>query len=98
MTWFKTIDHSGQEVDVSSIDDMNAVVDAFEGRLDQIAVVLESNDRDVRVRAVAQYRAVMARRDRIDADARKAEAWATRDNEDQYHRSLAQAIRTRTRP
>ncbi len=98
MTWFNTIDHRGQEVEIGSVDDMNAVIDAFEVRLDQLAVLLDGNDRDMRARAAAEYRAMMARRDRIEADAHKAEAQANLDHEDQYHRALAQAIRTRTRP
>ncbi|MES2337659.1 MAG: hypothetical protein V4537_06150 [Pseudomonadota bacterium] len=97
MVWFKTIDHQGQEIEIASIDDMNAVVDAFELRLDHLALLLEGADRNARVRAAAEYRAMVTRRDRIEADARKAEERATRDSDDDYHRALAKAIRTRTR-
>ncbi len=97
MVWFKTIDHQGQEVEIASIDDMNAVVDAFELRLDHLALLLEGPDRNARVRAATEYRAMVTRRDRIEADARKAEERATRDSDDDYHRALAKAIRTRTR-
>lgn len=98
MTWFKTIDHRGQEVEIGSVDDMNAVIDAFEARLDQLAVLLGATDRDIRVRAAAEYRTMMARRDRIEADAHKADAQANLESEDQYHRALAQAIRARINP
>lgn len=96
MTWFKTIDHQGQEVEIASIDDMNAVVDAFELRLDHLALLLEGTDRDARVRAAAEYRSMAIRGDRIEADAQKAEERASRDSEDDYHRALARAIRTRS--
>ena len=97
MAWFKTIDHRGEEIEISSIDDMNAVVDAYEARLDQIALLLEGADRAARQRAAAEYRAMTSRRDRIEADARKAETHAEHDSEDLYHRDLAKAIRERSR-
>ena len=93
MAWFKTIDHRGEEIQISSIEDMNAVIDAYETRLDQIALLLEGTDRTVRQRAAVEYRAMAGRRDRIEADARKAEGYAAVDSEDRYHRDLAKAIR-----
>ena len=98
MAWFTTVDHGGNEIEISSIDDMNAVVDAYEARLDELALLLEGKDREVRRGAAAEYRAMMAWLDRIEADTRKAEARAELDNADRYHRDLAHAIRTRTRP
>jgi len=98
MVWFKSVNHSGEEVEIGSIDDMNAIVDGFEARLDQIALALEGTDREARRRAAAEYRDMMARRDRIEADVRKANACAQLVSEDRYHRDLAQAIRTRTKP
>ena len=97
MIWFRTIDHRGQEVEIASVDDMNAVVDAYEARLDQIALLLEANDREMRRRAAAEYRTMTALRDRIEADVLKAEAHAELDGEDRSHRELAHAIRGRTR-
>lgn len=98
MAWFKTINHRGEEIDIASIDDMNAVVDGFEERLDQLALILDGGDRDACRRAASEFRAMMTRRDRIVADVRKADAHAEIDSEDRYHRDLAKAIRTRTRP
>lgn len=97
MAWFTTIDHRGEAVEVASIEEMNAVVDAYEARLDQLALLLESADRDARRRAAAEYTAIAARRDRIEADVRKAEAHGQLASEDRYHRDLAHAIRSRTK-
>jgi len=97
MAWFTTVDHLGQEVEISGVEDMNAVVEAYETRLDQLGLLLEGADREVRRRAAAEYRAMVARRDRIEADIRKAKAHAELDGEDRYHRDLAQAIRTRAK-
>ena len=98
MPWFTTIDHSGNEVEISNIDDMNAVVDAYEARLDQLALILEGPDRDARRRAAAEYDAMIARRDRIAADTLKAAARSNLDGEDRYHRDIAKAIRGRSTP
>lgn len=98
MVWFKSIDHRGEEVEISSVEDMNAIVAAFEARLDQLAVILDGTDREACRRAASEYRAMTARRDRIEADVRKVNAHAELDSEDRYHHDLAQAIRMRTRP
>lgn len=97
MAWFTTIDHRGEAVEIASVEDMNAVVDAFEARLDQLALLLEGVDRDARRRAAAEYTAMAARRDRIEADIRKAEAHGQLASEDRYHSDLAHAIRSRTK-
>lgn len=96
MIWFKTVDHRGQEVDIASVDDMNAVIVAYEARLDQLLVLLEGSDRDGRRRAATEYRAMTARHDRIAADVLKVKAHAKLESEDRYHRELAEAIRGRT--
>jgi len=97
MSWFTTIDHRGKDVDVASIEDMNAVIDGFEARLDQLRLILDGPDREARRRAVDEYKAMTARRGRIEADVDKANARADLDSEDRYHRDLAAAIRERTR-
>lgn len=97
MVWFNTVDHHGQEVGIASIDDMNAVVDAYEARLDQLALLLKSSDREARCRAAAEYGDMAKRRERIETDVRKATGHAEIASEDRYHCELAEAIRTRTK-
>ncbi len=93
MSWFRTIDHEGREVEIAGIPDMDAVVAGYNRRLRDIGTLLESPDRETRRRGVEQYHALERRRERIEADVAKANLRAELEAEDRYHRDLAQAIR-----